>query len=111
MLMLDNKIQEPVVMDASPSSPPMRTTYIYTMADPLTPDNIRYVGKTTQTLKSRLRGHCAAKAKSHKKSWIMFLAKSGRKPIITEIEVVVSTDQVAASDAERSDCPLQGTWI
>ena len=88
-------------MDASPSSPPLHTTYIYTMADPFTPDNVRYVGKTTQTLQSRLAKHCYDKTKNHKKSWIAFLAKSGRKPIITEIEAIVSSDQHAASDAEK----------
>ena len=99
--MRDTKSQEPVVMDDSPSPHDLHTTYIYTMADPLTPGVIRYVGKTTQALNRRLSMHCRDKAKSHKASWVMFLAKSGRKPVITEIEVVVSTDQRAASDAEK----------
>jgi hypothetical protein len=43
---------------------------------------IRYVGLTSQTLKSRLNNHLRDRDKTHKACWIRSLKKSYKKPII-----------------------------
>lgn len=72
---------------------------IYTLAHPLTGE-LRYVGKTTQTLNKRLGQHIdyAKKKRTKTGSWIQSLVKQGLKPIIEEldsvpVELTVITEQ------------------
>jgi hypothetical protein len=60
---------------------------IYGLVDSLT-NEIRYVGKTTQTLNKRLSQHLWDKNKSnpHKFNWIQQLKSNGLKPIIILLE-------------------------
>ncbi|MBK3841724.1 GIY-YIG nuclease family protein [Paraburkholderia aspalathi] len=65
----------------------MRITSIYVLRDPRT-NEIRYVGKTIQTLQTRLAGHLfdSAKKRTHRDKWISHLLLLGLKPQIEEIE-------------------------
>jgi len=62
-------------------------TQIYALKDPRNQE-IRYIGKTIQPLKTRLCGHIAesVKSKHHKACWIQSLTKIGLKPEIELIE-------------------------
>jgi len=66
---------------------------IYTLEDPVTKD-IKYVGITSDTLKSRLDGHIKSskyrkrKAVSGKERWILDLLEKGLKPVIKELETL-----------------------
>lgn len=64
---------------------------IYTLEDPRN-GQIRYVGKTKQTLQMRYYSHVSfyklQREKSHKNSWILQLLKLGLKPIIKLVEEV-----------------------
>lgn len=67
---------------------------IYTLASSADPNNIRYVGKTRQTIKRRLQGHicCAKKAlekgcsTNHNYNWINKELQLGNTIIIEEVE-------------------------
>jgi hypothetical protein len=80
--------------DASPAQRGVsRLTLIYTLSDPRTGE-IRYVGKTTKTLKRRLQEHLND-AQSQKKPfyvyrWIRGLTAAGELPLIREIAVAGS---------------------
>lgn len=64
----------------------MNRVYIYILIDPK--DNkVKYVGKTCSVSK-RYSAHINDKRKSHKRSWIVSLAKEGLKPIIEVIDEV-----------------------
>lgn len=70
----------------------MKTGFIYSLVDPHTGE-IRYVGKTTQKLHTRLQAHLAPSkilAKTHKNSWIKSL--SGSRPLISMIQELDSSD-------------------
>lgn len=66
----------------------------YTLSDPRTPDNIRYLGKTNQKLARRLDQHISATkrandgkgSKNHNINWISSLLKEGLKPVMIEID-------------------------
>lgn len=66
----------------------------YTLSDPRTPDNIRYLGKTNQKLARRLDQHISATkranngkgSKNHNTNWITSLLKEGLKPLMIEID-------------------------
>lgn len=66
----------------------------YTLSDPRTPDEIRYVGKTKTALNRRLSGHISGTkrafqgkaTRNHNTNWIKSLLDLGLKPIIKEIE-------------------------
>lgn len=63
------------------------TTLIYTLIDPR--DNqIRYVGKTTQTLERRFNCHLYDNSKCKKTSWVKSLKLQGLQPIIKQIDSV-----------------------
>lgn len=61
---------------------------IYYLEDPIT-NEIRYIGRTKNNLKARLRGHLATakknKFKTKKDNWILSLYKQDLKPIIVPI--------------------------
>jgi len=61
---------------------------IYYLEDPIT-NEIRYIGRTKNNLKARLRGHLAIakknKFKTKKDNWILSLHKQDLKPIIKPI--------------------------
>jgi len=63
-------------------------TKIYKLLDPDTKE-VRYVGKTVQTLKKRLSGHITRSKynrSAHVSCWIHSLIQNGKKPIIELIE-------------------------
>lgn len=61
----------------------MRTVTFYVLIDPITKE-VRYVGKTVQSLKVRLQRHMDD-GKHYVKNWIQTLRKHGVKPIIKSI--------------------------
>lgn len=64
-----------------------RPTFIYVLKDPRTGE-VRYVGKTNQSLAMRLSKHLSSKDKSYRTSWIQSLLKEGVKPTIALIQEV-----------------------
>ena len=75
--------------------------YIYTLSDPITQE-VRYIGLTTKSLKSRFSAHCSKKNKSYKSNWITSLKRKGLKPIIEVLDT--------ASDFEELK-DLEMYWI
>ena len=73
----------------------MRKVIIYTLSDPITSE-IRYIGKTVQTLQRRLDGHIMSairnRESSHKCNWIKQLYKNDLSPIIEAIEEIEETN-------------------
>jgi group I intron endonuclease len=73
----------------------MRKVKIYTLSDPTTLE-IRYIGKTVQTLQRRLDGHIMSAIRdretSHKCNWIKQLYKNDLFPIIEAIEEIEETN-------------------
>lgn len=65
----------------------MKEVIIYGLIDPRN-NQIRYVGKTIQSLRVRLRNHITDKPKNntYKYNWIQSLLKDGLEPNIFEIE-------------------------
>lgn len=64
---------------------PIKNVHIYVLKDPETGE-VRYVGKTTQSLEKRLYGHLREKNKTYKCNWINSLQKKNLQPIIESIE-------------------------
>jgi len=64
-----------------------KTIKFYVLENPKTGE-IRYVGKTIQSLKRRLYSHLRCRYKTHKSSWIKSLRKQGLEPKITLIEEI-----------------------
>jgi hypothetical protein len=62
----------------------------YVMADPRSPENVRYVGKTNSKLYTRLSGHLNYARKpsnrSHLACWIRSLLAEGLRPCIRAVE-------------------------
>lgn len=65
----------------------MKKYKLYTLSNPIT-NEIRYVGKTIQTLENRLKKHLRAKDKSHRVNWIKSLKNKGLEP---RIELICET--------------------
>lgn len=70
----------------------MKTVRIYTLSNPMT-NEIRYVGKTINTLEYRLGGHIREARRrnntGHKNNWVKSLLKNGLEPkidLLDEIE-------------------------
>jgi hypothetical protein len=65
----------------------MKKVYIYSLNDPIT-NEIRYIGKTIQPLKNRLKCHLHPNKndKTHRANWILNLKNNGLKPTINLIE-------------------------
>lgn len=63
------------------------TTFIYSLADPRTPDEIRYVGKAND-VKRRLRHHVGDVSDTYKCRWVRGLIKDGLRPKIEIIDIV-----------------------
>lgn len=79
----------------------MQKTVIYLLRDPRNGD-VRYVGKTAQSLAERLMKHLSDKRKNpHKQAWLNQLRSEGLVPII---EPIVSAD-------EKSWAALERWWI
>lgn len=69
----------------------MELTKIYTLEDPR--DNIiRYVGKTKQTLNKRLSTHLCPRENTHTNNWIRSLQLVGLRPIITQVDEVLTSE-------------------
>lgn len=69
------------------------TVKIYSLKDPIT-NEIRYIGKTIQTLNTRLSKHvntCFYR-RTYKECWIYSLFKKGKKPLIELVEETTSFD-------------------
>lgn len=62
-----------------------KPTKIYVLRDPETGE-VRYVGKTTQRLCSRLTGHMQCNPETHSGRWIKLLRDKGLRPLIELIE-------------------------
>jgi group I intron endonuclease len=60
---------------------------IYKLIDPIT-NEIRYVGRTIQTLENRLKKHLKAEDKSHRVNWIKSLSAKDLQP---KIELICET--------------------
>lgn len=58
---------------------------IYTLSNPIN-NEIRYVGKTIESLNERLRKHLIDKRRNHKSNWVKSLINVGLKPKIELIE-------------------------
>jgi|SRR5579872_4281167 len=68
-------------------------TSIYTLSDPRDPENVRYVGKTVNSLKKRLKTHCADFRNSdHKTNWVKKLKRLNLKPVIIPIAMCKSEE-------------------
>ena len=71
----------------------MKIVKIYYLCDPRRPNIVRYIGKTTQSLKRRLDAHiCDAKSKRYKHhncNWIQSLLKDNVLPIIEELDSII----------------------
>ena len=77
-----------------------RLVYIYQLKNPMT-DNIRYVGKTVQSLDSRLKKHIEESnqgLKTYKCNWIRKLLKEN---IIPDIETIEITDENMWKEREK----------
>lgn len=62
--------------------------FIYVLCDPITGE-LRYVGKTIQTLEKRLNHHVSdVRELNHRSNWILSLRMDGLKPTIHSIEEV-----------------------
>lgn len=73
----------------------IKTGIIYYLADPDFPNEPKYVGKTIQKLKKRLRGHINDSKKKNTliANWIKFLIKNNKQPVIIILEEnIVSFD-------------------
>jgi len=71
----------------------MKTIQIYILIDPRT-DEIRYVGKTEQTLSARLNAHMQDKGKCHRVNWLNELKALGLKPrVVTLVTIDLFDDQ------------------
>lgn len=62
----------------------MQLNYIYGLVNPETQE-LRYIGKTTNTLK-RYQSHCRAKGNSYRDKWIRSLKDAGLMPEMVIIE-------------------------
>jgi group I intron endonuclease len=71
----------------------MKQITIYTLSDPIT-NEIRYVGKTKNSLTTRMYQHIRDSlyngTNSYKKAWIKGLILKGMLPIIEELEIVLN---------------------
>ena len=69
---------------------------IYTLSSSSNPDNIRYVGKTTENLNKRLSGHLTLAKRNaaigyyhnHTSNWINSTLNKGDKVLIKELDIV-----------------------
>jgi|SRR5579872_3323863 len=65
--------------------------FVYTLADPRKPEDIRYIGKTGRTLDYRLSCHCSdLKARNYRTNWIKHLKNQGLRPLIYPIAMCKS---------------------
>lgn len=62
--------------------------YIYSLSDPRTPDNIRYIGKSENPDERLRKGHLYEKSNNHKDNWVQSLRKEGLKPKVELIDKV-----------------------
>ena len=65
---------------------------IYLLRCPIT-GNVKYIGKTSQTLEKRLQGHVNDKVTKKKVEWLNLLKVSNLKPTIELIELVDKKEQ------------------
>jgi len=67
---------------------------IYLLKDPIT-NEIRYIGRTKNDLKVRLRGHYSKSKhkKNHKDCWIYSLREKNLKPIIELVTTIIGWEQ------------------
>lgn len=78
----------------------MREVKIYTLSDPIT-KQIRYIGKTVESLEIRLDRHIRKKDNTYRYNWILSLKKQNLKPIIELLDI---TD-------EDNWCWIEKYWI
>lgn len=88
----------------------MHKSSIYILIDPLS-EEIRYVGKTSQTLRARLQKHLREKKRNHRTNWLRSLTRLGLLPRIELVQEVPSTQWPLAERYwiqyyRNSGCPL-----
>lgn len=69
----------------------MKKVFIYSLDCPIT-GVPRYVGKTTQTLKERLRQHMKDKEHNHKTNWIKSLKNKGGIPVLSVLDIITISE-------------------
>lgn len=74
-----------------------RRVKIYVLKDPRT-NIVRYVGKTSQTLRRRLTGHLSDRGVNYRTAWLNSLQSQGLIPII---ELIDEVDEVEWAVAEQ----------
>ncbi len=73
----------------------MEYTNIYSMYDPLYPNDIRYIGKTIMKINLRLNSHVRDSKLSINRyciNWMKKVLREGRKPVIELIDVVETSN-------------------
>ena len=63
----------------------MKTWVVYTLSDPRTPDDVRYVGVTHQKPSRRLQVHLSNRSKHHASKWVRKVVASGVLPLMTVV--------------------------
>lgn len=87
----------------------MKKTYqIYLLFDPRTPEHIRYVGFTTNSLDYRLFGHVTDRGRTYKAKWIRSLLKINIKPVIQLYKRVTADTWVQEEMAAIAKFKLEG---
>jgi len=84
----------------------MRVVKIYTLSHPIT-NEVKYVGKTVESLNERLRKHLHKKDKTYRYNWIISLKKEG---LIPKIELIEECDEIDWRWNERYWISQFRTW-
>lgn len=86
----------------------MQIVRIYTLADARTPNEVRYVGKTVQSLKRRRDEHvwdakksCKTGENNHRINWIKHVLDEGSDIVIESLEEVIVQERVEWEILER----------
>ena len=66
---------------------------IYTLSDPVSKE-VRYIGLTTKPLKERFSQHYSRKCNNHKCNWIKGLRSKGLRPVMQELDIANSTEEL-----------------
>ncbi len=84
----------------------IKTVKIYTLEHPITQE-IRYVGKTTQTLNRRCNGHISKRSNAHVTCWVKSLKKQNLFP---KIQLLDEVDYQIWAETEKYWISQLRTW-